>query len=259
MDPSTRRFWNFFHAKICGYFGQSKKSHQRMGLRFDKKYQALLLEIESKIHSLPVDNSYGPLSSEEESSLKSLLVLRQDLLAKEESKWRLKSRAIWLKEGDNNGKFYHKFVNFRKNLNSMWKITDQNGQLDKSFEDISRAGRLYFGNLFKEPLGCPIEEMLKLKNLFPMVFNDEMNDSLIVDITEGKFLVALSSLQKGKIPGPDGLSVEFYLGFCELLKDDLLKVVQESKCYGKVLGSFNTTHLALIPRKKEAFSFEDFR
>jgi hypothetical protein len=56
-----------------------------------------------------------------------------------------------------------------------------------------------------------------------------------------------------------GLTIEFYLDFYELLKDDLLKVVQELKRSDKVLGLFKTTHLDLIPRKKEAFSFEDYR
>jgi hypothetical protein len=44
-------------------------------------------------------------------------------------------------------------------------------------------------------------------------------------------------MKKGKIPRPDGLTVEFYLGFYELLKDDTLKVVQESKTIRKFLGA----------------------
>jgi hypothetical protein len=48
------------------------------------------------------------------------------------------------------------------------------------------------------------------------------------------------------------------LGFYDLLKEDLLKVVKESQHSGKVLGSFNKTFLALIPKKKEVASFEDF-
>jgi len=40
--------------------------------------------------------------------------------------------------------------------------------------------------------------------------------------------------------------------FYYLLKIDLLKVVHESKHSRKILGSFNSTHLALVVKKKEA-------
>jgi len=36
-----------------------------------------------------------------------------------------------------------------------------------------------------------------------------------------------------------------------MLKDNLLKVVKKSKHALKIIGSFNATHLALIPNKKK--------
>jgi hypothetical protein len=53
------------------------------------------------------------------------------------------------------------------------------------------------------------------------------------------------------------LSVEFYIGFFDLLQEDLLKVVQESK-RRKVMGVLNFMFLVVIPKKKEYISFEDF-
>jgi hypothetical protein len=44
--------------------------------------------------------------------------------------------------------------------------------------------------------------------------------------------------------------VEFFLGFYDLIKEDLLKVIQESQQSGKIIGSFNNTFLKLIPKKK---------
>jgi hypothetical protein len=34
-------------------------------------------------------------------------------------------------------------------------------------------------------------------------------------------------MQKGKSPGLDGLIVEFFIGFYDLLKENMLKMVQE--------------------------------
>ena len=58
--------------------------------------------------------------------------------------------------------------------------------------------------------------------------------------------------QKGKSPDPDGFTIEFYQGFFELLKEDLLKVVQESQRDRKVLGALYSTFLALVPKKQNS-------
>jgi len=48
--------------------------------------------------------------------------------------------------------------------------------------------------------------------------------------------------------GPDGWAIEFYLGFFDLLGDDIIWVAKEVRQNGKVLGSFNTSFIALIPK-----------
>jgi hypothetical protein len=78
------------------------------------------------------------------------------------------------------------------------------------------------------------------------------------EISEKEIHSTLSSFQKGKNTRSWWLSVEFFLGFFDLLKYDLVKVVNESQRMGKVWGSFNSTFLALIPKKKDLDSFTDF-
>jgi hypothetical protein len=97
---------------------------------------------------------------------------------------------------------------------------------------------------------------VKCNQDFPEI---HMNDALHEEISNKDILSTLSSFQKGKSSGLDGLTVEFYLGLYDLLKDDILKVAKESKKSRKIVGSFNATFLALIPKNKEAISFEDFR
>jgi len=68
-------------------------------------------------------------------------------------------------------------------------------------------------------------------------------------------LATLEAFQKSKIPGLDGLLV-FFLGSYDLIKEDLLKTVQESQRSSQVPRDLNRTFLALIP--KECSSFEGF-
>ena len=44
--------------------------------------------------------------------------------------------------------------------------------------------------------------------------------------------------------------VELFVGFLELLKDGLIKVIKEIKSIGKVSISLKSTFLALIPKKR---------
>lgn len=55
-----------------------------------------------------------------------------------------------------------------------------------------------------------------------------MNNALAEEVFKEEMNHILHSFQKGQSLGHDGCTVEFFIGFYEMLKDDLLKVVQES-------------------------------
>ena len=99
-------------------------------------------------------------------------------MAKEERLLRIKSRAIWIKEGDNNTKFFHNFANKIRNQNTISTIKDMNGEMVISFKEKAEAGEGFFKNLFKEPAGCNIQEILEVVNLFPRMIDEGMNNLL---------------------------------------------------------------------------------
>jgi hypothetical protein len=53
--------------------------------------------------------------------------------------------------------------------------------------------------------------------------------------------------------------VEFFLSFFELVGQDLLDMVEESRIRGEVISSINSTFLALIPKVNNPTAFSDFR
>lgn len=85
-----------------------------------------------------------------------------------------------------------------------------------------------------------------------------MNEVLSEEVSDQEVLVALNSIQKLKSLGPNGFPVDFYLGFYDLIKDDLLLIVWESQFSSNGIGSFNTTFLCLIPKTQDGFSFVDY-
>ena len=62
-----------------------------------------------------------------------------------------------------------------------------------------------------------------------------------------------------KIPRLDGLTIEFYIGFYDMIGADMLRVVEESRLARHVHGLINSTFIALIPKKDLPTDFDDFR
>ena len=55
-------------------------------------------------------------------------------------------------------------------------------------------------------------------------------------------------MKKGKAPGPNGFPIEFFQEFWDIIKLDLLTVVQESQKNKQILQAPNSTFLALSPK-----------
>jgi len=63
----------------------------------------------------------------------------------------------------------------------------------------------------------------------------------------------------GKAPGPDGFTIDFF-HFCWLMiREEVWKLVEESKTSGKVLSALNTNFLTLIPKEERVTHSNHFR
>ena len=145
--------------------------------------QRQLKEIENNLRKIYSLNSSGIFLEEELKEVWECELKREELLAKEEELWRLKSRAIWIKEGDNNTKFFHRYATHRKNVNMISAIKDINGESVHSFKEKAEARERYFKQIFTEPEGCHIKEILKFLSMFLKLISEEMNNFMAEEVT----------------------------------------------------------------------------
>lgn len=107
-------------------------------------------------------NSIDPnsLTFESRRHIGELSHLKLIYLKQEESTWRKKRRALWLKEGDRNIKFFHKVANHRREKNAIWRICDGNEGYFYSQQEISDAAYKHFRHQYSRGKGCAIHDIL---------------------------------------------------------------------------------------------------
>ena len=75
----------------------------------------------------------------------------------------------------------------------------------------------------------------------------EQEDDLNCSVTKGEIEGVLKWFKKDKSPGPDGWPIEFFIHFFELIGNDLLLAIEDSRVKGRIYDGFNSTFIALIP------------
>jgi hypothetical protein len=67
----------------------------------------------------------------------------------EETSWRQKSRALWLKEGDKNTKFFHRVANSHRKFNQVDSL-NINGIISRNPAEIKEHLVHFYSNLYLE-------------------------------------------------------------------------------------------------------------
>lgn len=121
--------------------------------------------------------------------------------------------AIWLKEGDRNMKFFHKYANARREKKTIWKIRDGNRGFFVSQQDITREVVSHFKNQYRRRNDGAFQDILWGIELVPQMFDNEKNEALLQPIRENELLGILKTFRKDKCPGPYGWTIEFFTRF----------------------------------------------
>jgi hypothetical protein len=85
---------------------------------------------------------------------------------------------------------------------------------------------------------------VRLALFFPSFVDEEDNRVLMVEVTEEQLKEVLHSFHKDKSLGPDGWTIDFSLGFYEIVGTSIPKVVEESHINGHMHAPLNATFIA---------------
>ncbi|KAH9310079.1 hypothetical protein KI387_037990, partial [Taxus chinensis] len=135
---------------------------------------------------------------------KSLLSELGDLLLKEESYWHQKSREIWLKDGDQNTKFFHASVKARRNSNYISAIKQPDDSWISSQIAIKEEVVSFFQKLLTGETLSSLASQSSLLEKIPKLVNDVDNESLLSPFSLEEIQIVVFSMARDKAPALDG-------------------------------------------------------
>ena len=161
-----------------------------------------------------------------------------------EISWCQKSRVIWLKEGDNNTKFFHKVANSHRRCNYMEKL-EVEGMVFEEDQDIRDQAVQFYESLFQEKEAwCPKFDGLPIDSIC-------VEDWVLIErkFDKDEILQALQSSNEDKALGLDGFIMGFFQKCWRVVESDVMAVFEEFHELCTFEKSLNATFLALIPKK----------
>lgn len=135
-----------------------------------------------------------------------------------------RARANWAQQGEIPNRFFLNLEKRRARTNTLSQALDDNGNLTSNPRKVLDLTRSFYANLYSSA-HCELDPLDKIdwQSLDIPQISSAQHDALEESYSEKELYSALQKLNKGKTPGTDCLSVDFYLRFWHWIKAPLLE------------------------------------
>jgi hypothetical protein len=210
--------------------------------------------LECKLQALDAKESLASLSDEERLRREDYKLELEKVAHLEEVSWRQKSRVLWLKEGDNNTKFFHKMANSHRRYNYMERVEVAGVVYEEDSAVREKLVHFYKSLYQKHEPWRPTVNGLDFD-----VISSEVRGMLERIFTIEEVLQVVSDLQGDKAPGLDGFTMVFFQKCWSVIEEDVMGFFAEVHTHFKFEKSLNASFIALIPKKQNTSNIRDFR
>jgi len=87
----------------------------------------------------------------------------------------------------------------------------------------------------------------------------EDNFNLNKPVTKEEVNEVIKDMQNSKSPRPDGFNVDFFKACWNIVKQDILNVVEDSRRSRTILKSLNTSFISVIPKQYLTLTADKYR
>lgn len=147
-----------------------------------------------------------------------------ELWKQEEIYWGQRSWIKWLNWGDRNSTFFHASTIQRRERNRLVRVKNSEGEWIEGHDTVMAEIHRHFSEVYKADDYTGNYEMLEV--ILSLV-SAEMNEILVVGVSEVDIRGAVFSLGANKAPGPDGFNGMFFQKNWDSVKTRLCEAIQE--------------------------------
>ncbi|CAM2118286.1 unnamed protein product [Caretta caretta] len=248
--PSVRRWWDLGKVRAKLFCRDYTRGTSRRRNAAIEQLEREVLEMERRLAADPEDPSLCGACREK----------REELRALEDHRARgafVRSRIHLLREMDRGSRFFYALEKMRGAKKHITCLLAEDGTPLTDPEEMCGRARDFYTSLFSpdptDPDACEV-----LWEELPTVSVGD-RDRLELPLTLAEFSEALRRMPTNKSPGMDGLTVEFYRAFWDILGPDLVTVWAESLQSGVLPLSCRRAVLALLPKKGDLRDLRNWR
>ena len=171
---------------------------------------------------------------------------------------KIRSRAKWLEEGEAPTKFFLKLASEKYEKSFVSAVLNSDGAEVTALPEIMKAHEDFYSSLFAA------ESVDEATQNHLLLFVSRRLSDLDRDMCEGALLLdeateAVGLSNRNKAPGPDGLSVEFYLAFWSRLGPLLVEVFNECLSTSELCDSMKSSITRLVYKKDDRRNLKNWR
>ncbi|CAL0305463.1 unnamed protein product [Lupinus luteus] len=208
----------------------------------------------SFINVIDDKGSVGLLSEEDIGARRSATAELWRLSSQKDNLLLQESRQRWLKEGDSNSKFFHASINRRWRTNGISGLTIDGDWVDDPSRVKDHIASFFKGRFEEKHWNRPTLDGIDIGCI-----SGEDNKFLAARFEEIEIKEAVWNCEGDKSPGPDGFNFTFIKKFWEVMKNDIIVMVDDFYSCGALVRGCNASFTVLVPKIGSPQGLGDFR
>ncbi|KAJ0938354.1 putative RNA-directed DNA polymerase [Helianthus annuus] len=165
-----------------------------------------------------------------------------------------RSRVQWAKEGDENSKLFHTYINCRKASNVIHGLNIGGEWVSKPTLVKKEVFKFFKSKFVEDCVSRPVLPCHNLKKI-----SGAEADRVEGPFTAEEIKAAVFECGDDRSPGPDGFNFRFFKHFWNLFEDDVFNIMAAFFVSGKVNLGCGSSFIALIPKKRDPVGLSDYR